>query len=397
MHAIRIEVDYGKQRTCETFPQPLVRIGRQEGVDCRINLPFVSGLHARLEVRDARLVLRDAGSTIGTFVEGGTLQLAIGSPFDLADVDGEFQIGAVRLRATLVDAPANNETPNPPAPQPQPQPDPQSPPPVDQEPADFSEGEDATRAYEEVDPKSLDGQAARSLLHERLAAYRRARKDTAAAALAAVRSMDPGRAKALLTEVLAEFPELAVRPEVLDEASMHRVEVPWKQGELALRGLREIAGAYVPKAAALDNAAEIARFVWRLDRTLGVAVNAFENLRRAHRRVTGVRVEGPDVGDALLNTTHPPDVPHAVEREVTAMVGMHARLANELHAGVRWLVTQLSPSSVEAACAKGSPLWRGRRFKALWGAYTQAFQRVCSGEGAGPYFRASLAVAQKPA
>jgi pSer/pThr/pTyr-binding forkhead associated (FHA) protein len=51
------------------------RVGRSRESDIFLVDPSVSRNHALLDVRDGKLVVRDAGSTNGTFVNGERVQL----------------------------------------------------------------------------------------------------------------------------------------------------------------------------------------------------------------------------------------------------------------------------------------------------------------------------------
>lgn len=65
----------GKPDTAEYRVSSMARIGRSKENEIFVVDPSVSRNHAVLEVRDGRLVVRDTGSTNGTFVNGSRVQL----------------------------------------------------------------------------------------------------------------------------------------------------------------------------------------------------------------------------------------------------------------------------------------------------------------------------------
>ena len=67
-------------------------IGVAESCDLRVDSPYVSGRHCRLERVAEGWVLEDLGSTNGTYVN----RRLIGAPEILADGD-EVQVGKFRL------------------------------------------------------------------------------------------------------------------------------------------------------------------------------------------------------------------------------------------------------------------------------------------------------------
>jgi predicted Zn finger-like uncharacterized protein len=87
------------------FPveKPVVVLGRSEA-DVPLNDPEVSRQHASLEVHGARVVLRDLGSTNGTFINEVKVAQA-----ELEN-RGEFRIGSTRLMLIMRDLESDLET-----------------------------------------------------------------------------------------------------------------------------------------------------------------------------------------------------------------------------------------------------------------------------------------------
>jgi len=104
---IRLCVEYSGHKNVIVFNTTPIRIGRDLSNDCRLEFRFVSRRHARIDLREGRLLLTDEGSRQGTWVREGTRRLERHQPIDLATVGHEFRIGALLLRAEPVDATAS--------------------------------------------------------------------------------------------------------------------------------------------------------------------------------------------------------------------------------------------------------------------------------------------------
>src|SRR5712692_2474736 len=59
----------GEARTCSLGPATL-RIGRQEDNDIILDNPYISRYHAEIILEGSRYLIRDLGSTSGTFANG---------------------------------------------------------------------------------------------------------------------------------------------------------------------------------------------------------------------------------------------------------------------------------------------------------------------------------------
>ena len=95
---VRVTMRCGPDVERFTHPGPVVRIGRAESNEVRLDYRFVSRSHARIEWRDDRLWLRDEGSRQGTWVDHGRVRVASDTWIDLGTVDHEFRIGILSLR-----------------------------------------------------------------------------------------------------------------------------------------------------------------------------------------------------------------------------------------------------------------------------------------------------------
>ncbi len=100
--ALHLHIDRGQKPTTLRFSTFPVRIGRGEDVECRLEFPYVSRLHARIDLIDGRLLLQDEGSRSGTWVHDHSRRLQRGARVDLATVGNEFCVGPdLRVRVEL--------------------------------------------------------------------------------------------------------------------------------------------------------------------------------------------------------------------------------------------------------------------------------------------------------
>ncbi|MFT3684141.1 MAG: FHA domain-containing protein [Phycisphaerales bacterium] len=71
-----------------SFDKPHIIVGRDEGARLRIPLPSVSRKHCELMIEDDELVVKDLGSSNGTYVNGARVKERELSPGDLLTVGG---------------------------------------------------------------------------------------------------------------------------------------------------------------------------------------------------------------------------------------------------------------------------------------------------------------------
>ncbi|HTQ45953.1 MAG TPA: FHA domain-containing protein, partial [Polyangiaceae bacterium] len=67
-------VDGPSRGTRVALPEGVARVGTAQGNELRLADPTVSRVHCELRVRSGSVVVRDCGSTNGTFVEGVRLR-----------------------------------------------------------------------------------------------------------------------------------------------------------------------------------------------------------------------------------------------------------------------------------------------------------------------------------
>jgi hypothetical protein len=376
VRTLHLQIIDGVKTTTLVFTRFPVRIGREAPSECVLELAFVSKLHARLDLKDERLVLCDEGSRNGTYVRNRAERLRPSELVALADVENEFQIGTLRLRATLIGDSARVVDPNRTTES-------------RDEPVD---DEKATRNYalDGIEPGLVDARAARTQLTLPLERYRRARAELHEALRVGGETMEPSRLAALLVDVARDCPELVLPVDIA--AIVERASQPpasSRDADLALAGLRELAGSYVPYAPPLEGVDAVVAFIERLDSALGFLVEAFAALRFAYRHERGLAAgddeapRGVEFGAPLLDWTRPPNEGReTIEREFVAIVRHHAKLADEVTRGAERVLGELSPRAIEEALdrarAEGSAgLSVGPfRWRALWRLYRARYAQL---------------------
>ena len=97
MAKLKLHIEHGGAVTTLYFPSLPVRIGRDVDSHCRPEFPWVSRRHARIDMLDGRLVLRDEGSRRGTWILGGTRALEPDEEVELSSVVSCFAIGTINI------------------------------------------------------------------------------------------------------------------------------------------------------------------------------------------------------------------------------------------------------------------------------------------------------------
>ena len=393
---LSLRISNGVQTTRLLFTRFPVRIGREAPSECVLDFPFVSKLHARLELDGDAVVLRDAGSRNGTFVRAGTERVSAGEAVPLASVGGEFQIGTLRLRAAALPDEIRGEQVGMGT--------------IDHG-VDMPEFRPPWVRVAEVDslrnpgpgsgarpqPDTSGPATLRSKMQQLelpLTTYRRARQELQDAILRAVATHDTTELVALLADVAGDCPELVLPVEVREMIA--RGEAPEsgerlgpsgqreKDAELALRGLRELAAWAAPHAPPLDGAEGIVAFLHRLAGALRGLVEAFAALRVATRgRTTAGASETPrvlDLAAALLDWTRPGnDARSVLEHELVAIVQDHA-----LGQAAKQVLAALSPEVIEDELPHArragtvGVMFGPYRWRALWRLYVARFAELAA-------------------
>ncbi len=82
--------------------KPVIRIGRQLENDIVLHEEFVSRFHAEIRFEEGKYVLRDNGSTSGTFVNGRKIDRCVLNSGDLITI-AMIQMMFVNNNASLID------------------------------------------------------------------------------------------------------------------------------------------------------------------------------------------------------------------------------------------------------------------------------------------------------
>jgi pSer/pThr/pTyr-binding forkhead associated (FHA) protein len=111
MTRIRLTVVHRGKMSTLNFSSMPIRLGRDESNECRLEFPFVSRTHARLDLREGRLVVIDSGSHSGTWTCGAKKRRLLPTEaVDLESIGGHFRIGSIVVTAELAGAEPRVET-----------------------------------------------------------------------------------------------------------------------------------------------------------------------------------------------------------------------------------------------------------------------------------------------
>ncbi|HKO93683.1 MAG TPA: type VI secretion system-associated FHA domain protein [Polyangiaceae bacterium] len=336
---LKLEV-YSDRRgevTVHSFPRLPISIGRHSGNDLPLRQGFVSNFHARIERVGGRLSVVDLGSTNGIHVTPSArrrkARLRSHARHDLEASDFEFSIGTYKIRvipseqrplasAQLPSLPSLPSLPASPA---------------------------------ASDPLSLPSLEACG---------------------AAVRA--PARARQVATSDLPHTPEA-----------------------VALAGLQELVSAFAPNQS-LETSGDVARLVARLHAAIDVLCRAFVQLRRSQARcASALALPGHDsapgakwdeiqdparLASELLDFRRgSQDVSRALLAGFNEVAIHQVALLDGVLEGVRALLTELAPTSLEAEVDRG-PARRsfclGGRSKARWQIYQRRHRELSQGDAA---------------
>jgi type VI secretion system protein ImpI len=174
-------------------------------------------------------------------------------------------------------------------------------------------------------------------------------------------------------------------------------------------GLRELAGSLIPRGK-LETSGDIARFITKLHDAMDVFCRTFIPLRQGYsefvasldlqRSVSGRSAyEAPstvalnqaktpeEIAMALLNPQDRSfDGPSAVEGILADLMLHQVALLDGVMEGVRSLLDELSPQSIEQAVGSGGAAGLlGSKYKARWEEFRQRFEKLSEGQQAFSY------------
>jgi hypothetical protein len=300
----------------------------------------VSRLHACIDFVDGHLVVRDAGSSTGTWILDHTHRLLRGVPIDLSNINNEFHIGPdLRVRAEFE--------------------------------ADEPTVLVRTTCYEQqnVDPQALDADAVEHALLDALANARKA-SEQLATVLVQASACAPEHVKRFAQAVVDADPEWDARAAIRHFVTLSGIRPsPSRVDTTALMVLQELASSYVPYAPALTSVEAVTEFATRLDLVLSLLIEAIAAMRYAVEREAGSSPSGgparKDLGACLLDWTNDGGHVDRLREELRFMLGHHRRLVDEVTVRVARIIDYLSPQAIEADPAAKPKGW-GNRHKALW-------------------------------
>jgi hypothetical protein len=352
--SLHLHIDRGDKQTTMHFVSFPVRIGRGEDVECRLEFPYVSRVHARIDLVDGHLVVQDAGSRTGTWVLDHARRLQLGARVDLATIGNEFHIGPdLRVRVEL-------EADEPTVQRP------------DVAPTLRLEGALVrTTCYEQqnVDPQALDADAVEHALLEAVADAGRA-SEHLAKVLVQASACPPEHVKRFAQAVVDADPEWDGRAAIRHFVTLSGIRpAPSRVDTTALQVLQELASSYVPYAPALTSVEAVTEFATRLDTVLSLLIEGIAAMRYAVEREAGAgnsaQPARKDLGACLLDWTNDTGHVDRLHEELRFMLGHHRRLVDEVTGRVARIVEYLSPQAIESDPASKPTGWWNRH-KALW-------------------------------
>jgi type VI secretion system protein ImpI len=358
--------------TFERFP---VRIGRNQLNDLQIDRPYVSQFHAAIDLRERQVFVRDLGSTNGTVFAGR--RLARDQPVEITAAP-EISIGPIVIRFGLVEAHAKKS----------------SVPPEGGNVLDMNDGASAGGAMALPKPKPIPPGAEDPFIRQLvpyIEAYRAAWGAVYRVIYDHLTRLPPELRTNYIKRVGVEHPSVNVENDFQRIAQYYGVD--WRElGELtppqaALVALTELFRTLVPETRPPEDVAGILWFVRHLRDTLEVFLKCFCSLRDGYKEFeTGVlakdresiatdRVatakDAKELGSVLLGANAAPEATRQVNDLFVDVMSHQVALLNGVMEGVKTLLVQLSPRSVEEDFDK-----RGKRaglfankYEALWKFY----------------------------
>jgi type VI secretion system protein ImpI len=171
-------------------------------------------------------------------------------------------------------------------------------------------------------------------------------------------------------------------------------------------GLRELAGSLIPRRT-LETSGDIARFITKLHDAMEVFCRTFIPLRQGYsefvasldlqRAASGPSVYASPSATALTQARTPEaialalldprdrsfDGPSAVEGILADLMLHQVALLDGVMEGVRSLLDELSPQSIEQATGSGGAAGLlGTKYKARWEEFCQRFEKLTEGQQA---------------
>ncbi|MEO7332208.1 MAG: type VI secretion system-associated FHA domain protein [Minicystis sp.] len=357
--------------TFERFP---VRIGRNQLNDLHIDRPYVSQFHAAIDIRDKQIFVRDLGSTNGTVYLGR--RLARDQPIDVT-AQPELNIGPIVLRMAIVDQAAKKPVAA-----------------KEGNVLDINEG-GAAAAAQMARPKPIPPGAEDPFIRQLLPyieAYRTAWGAVYRVIYDHLTRLPAELRTNYLKRIGLEHPAVNLETDFQKIAQYYGVD-PRTLGELgppqaALAALTELARTLVPGSKPPEDVPGILTFARRLRDTTEVFFKSFISLRdglqefeaevlvRDRESSVGgdpvkMAKDAKELGNVLLSPAGGPDAPRQLYDIFVEVMSHQVAMLDGVMAGVKDLLVQLSPRSIEDQMVRG-----GRKtgiftnkYEALWKFY----------------------------
>jgi len=358
--------------TFERFP---VRVGRNQLNDLHLDRPYVSQFHAAIDVRDRQIFVRDLGSTNGTMF--ANRRLARDTPVEVTSAP-EITIGPIRIQFVLSEQAAKKREA-----------------PGEGNVLDMSEstGQGAPAALSRPKPIPPGGEDPyiRQLVPY-IEAYRAAWGAIYRVVYDHLTHLPPELRTNYIKRLGMEHPSVGTEADFQKIAQYYGVN-PSTLGELgppqaALAALAELARTLAPGSKPPEDAASVLAFARRMRDTLEVFLKCFISLRDGYKEfetevlardrisLEGDRValakDAKELGNVLLGPTGGPDAARQLYDIFVDVMSHEVALINGVMEGVKTLLVQLSPRSIEDDLEKRGKKVGGlfsNKYEALWKFY----------------------------
>jgi type VI secretion system protein ImpI len=357
------------EATFERFP---VRIGRNQLNDLQIDRPYVSQFHAAIDLRERQILIRDLGSTNGTLHQGR--RLVRDQPVDVTAAP-EINIGPIVMRISLVEAQAKKtgaaETGNV---------------------LDLNDATGGAAARPKPIPPGGEDPFVRQVV-QYIEAYRAAWGAVYRVIYDHLTRLPPEMRTNYIKRLGMEHPSVVLENDFQKIAQYYGVD-PRSLGEMtppqaALAALGELSRTLVPDARPPEDVAGIVSFVRHVRDSLEVFLKCFCSLRDGYKEFeTGVLArdresmatdkvatakDAKELAAILVGPGAVPEATHQVNDLFVDVMSHQVALLNGVMEGVKSLLVQLSPKSIEEEFdrrGKKSGLFSSK-YEALWKFYEE--------------------------